>query len=460
MAQLWRALSRSRLADAIAEGLLVLQRTLDRRREQDEGDAGGDGGRGGEDGGVGGRDRVGGAGSHLAAAVRQAHMDQMQLREAAQLAFGVRADRPTLSRSLAWMPPKMELPYGWLYKITHGCPYEFLTSGGCQLSLAAGVVAAVCAAGVGRSTYGLAPGPLVALVGDVLPCLWECGEGREGAEGSGKRLVGLVRRRLGVLCAVIEKKSPLPFRLGGLEDACRRLVAALVARTGDQTVPCDPDRQLQQEQQQQQQQEQKQQRWPVGRAAGQQVAAGPSDPWSGTWLAGVCRHDAIDLAARTLDALSSIARALVVQRGRGHGVGGSNDLPLWRPLWWWRHAVQLLPLLTEGEQGQGQQQPSEWRPIGSRHRGMFSICDNEPKDIMGEGCAGTGVTCDLWHGGHAALGLHHNRPPSQELMVDFPDCHLRCHGAHPFEQQRSSSHTIIRPPPLLACRPPDPACAA
>ncbi len=360
--QLWRALSRSRLVEAIVEGLLCLRRTA----PSGQADSGGAGGEDDECGDGGRR-----AGSVMAAA-RRAYADEMRLAGAAGREFSLRPGRRTLSHNLGWMPHGLEL-CGFAEMASVKRALECMRGLGSQLALAGGVVAAACAAGVSPS-YGLAPGPLVALAGDVLPCLWECGTGAEAAVDSSKQLLWLLHRRLEALASHVrrEKRGQRQTTLRGLVRVYRGLAAALMdrAKADDskygssrldkgQPPPPPPEQQQQQALQQHhgrkvegsQAQEGPSGRELAGQGTGAHGGAGTPMPcWSGTWLCHVPRAAAVYYAAHTLRNLARIMLELPGRRGPGAAPGaGGEGGGHWKPLWWWRQAVELLPLLVVNE---------------------------------------------------------------------------------------------------------------
>ncbi len=207
LTELWRALVESHLLHAIVQGLLVLDQTMPPEEGLPQGAAGGDGVDGGD-------------GADLAAAVRRAYADQLQLAEAANTAFSVRPDRGILARNLAWMPHGLSIP-------PEACPShqparELMASLSCQLALSAGLVAATGAAGA-CTTYGMQPGAVVALAGEVMPCLWECEQGGQAAVRGSRQLLDALDKRLKVWASVVYEGCgsfpDLPVRLGGITDA-------------------------------------------------------------------------------------------------------------------------------------------------------------------------------------------------------------------------------------------------
>ncbi len=393
VSELWRALHDSQLPEAMVRGLLLLQDTLPRQGEpgeQGEGDGGASGG--------------------VAAAVRRAHADQLQLAGAARQAFGVRPDRGTLASNLAWMPQALPLPTSAHTERKRAV--SVLARVGCQLMMSAGLVAAVAAAG-GGTTYGLAPGPLVALAGDVLPELWACGEGSGGAAGSTDRLLTAVSKRLAQWVSIIGHSGfpELPVRLGGVLHAGRRHVKLLTAharvatgqgRSGD---PLGPSAQHQHHQQHNAPAaadtavgaeaaaratagkaaegeaaagqaagaeaagvvaarveaagvEEGQAAGSLGEAALGQADAGPSTPARGTWLNSVPRTTALVYAAKALELLSTIAQA---DLGMGALANGLNYPEEYRPVWWWEQLVELLPLMATTDLSAGRK--LRWLPM-------------------------------------------------------------------------------------------------
>ncbi len=390
VSELWRALHDSQLLEAMVRGLLLLQDTLPgqgEQREQGEGDGGASGG--------------------VAAAVRAAHADQLQLAEEAWLKFGVRPDRGTLACNLAWMPQGLNIPDESHHE--HKRAVDVLSRVSCQLSISAGLVAAVAAAG-GGATYGLAPGPLAALAGDVLPLLYGHEEeqgGEAAAAGSSIQLLEALGRRLETLeqLADIPYFLGTPVRIGGITRAGLALVSALVGHAtavGDTAGSLTPAAvQLQQQQQQQQQQgaqevanaaagtedyqqqHQHQETQPHAPPAGQVAAPGSSGSVASTWLDGVPRHVAIHHAARALGRVSCVAKAQYALR----------DLQPGRPLSWWRRAVELLPLLAVGRQqsqpekqeGQEEQEGhGTWQPMARHHPDLTATCEDESSNIVRE----------------------------------------------------------------------------
>ncbi len=374
VSELWRALHNSQLLEAMVRGLLLLQDTLPEQGEQ--------GGQGEGDGGASGG---------VAAAVRAARADQLRLAEAARQAFSVRPDRGTLASNLAWMPQGIVAAHGPCIG-SSPAPLQ-LCRVSWQLVTSAGLVAAVAAAG-GGTTYGLAPGPLVAVAGDVLPLLWECEEGGEAAAEGSTKLLGSLHERISLWQRMTARSDlpSLPVRLSGLVQACRSLVSLLVGHAkaaGGAGAGGLPSRQPQQLQQQQQQRPEQVLGGPAEEparliadeearavAVAEAAATGPSTPARSTWLDSVPRHVAISYAAMMMSNLSDAIQALRVREAGSHEQGEGLAVAGWRPLWWWRLVVELLPLLAEGRP-EGPEEPEEqgkltWQPLGCFHRGRLT----------------------------------------------------------------------------------------
>ncbi len=112
----------------------------------------------------------------------------------------------------------------------------------------------------------------------------------------------------------------------------------------------------------------------VAAAATDEAAAGAFASRSGTWLCHVPRAVAIDYAARALDDLSDLACADEALANEEANEAMRHIPEPWRPLWWWRRVVQLLPLLAVGkpreEEGVGVEEAEgqrPWRPIAFDH---------------------------------------------------------------------------------------------
>lgn len=389
--QLWTALSRSRLVEAIVEGLLCLRRAAPSGQADFSG-----AGREDEECGEGRRCATGG----VMAAVRRVNADDLRLAEAAGQAFSLRLGRQTLSHNLGWMPHGLEL-CGFAGVASIKSALACMRGPGCQLALAGGAVAAACGAGVGPS-YGLEPGPLVALAGDVLPRLLECGAGTEAAAGSSKQLLWLLHRRLEALASHVgrEKRGQRQVTLSGLVHVYRGLAAALMdrAKADDSKpgssrlglgqpppLPAPPPQVLQQHKNEvegSQAQDRPSGQGHAGQGTGAHGEAAPLPPcWSGTWLCHVPRAAAVYYAAQTLWTLARIVTVeLPGQRGPGAGSrAGAADGGRWKPLWWWRQAVELLPLLMEDEASVRELKPErqKWGKQGLGRLGQL------PKDEGG-----------------------------------------------------------------------------
>ncbi len=286
-----------------------------------------------------------------------------------------------------------------------------MASLGCQPALSAGLVAAAGAAGA-CTTYGMQPGAVVALAGEVLPCLWECARGGQAAVRGSRQLLEALDKRLKVWPSVVFEGfvsfPDLPVRLGGVTHAGSCLIrhltrhARAVADAGPSQAPSAQQQQQGQQQeqegpgqQQQQQQELEHQQHQAlaggeGRAregaavAAGEPAAGASVPQPGTWLRHVPRAVAIDYAARALVDLSDLARAEVALADEEADEDTRHMPEQWRPLWWWRWVVPLLPLLAIGrprevvgeEVGEGEGQ-WPWRPIAFDHPYLTITCRDD-----------------------------------------------------------------------------------
>ncbi len=382
----WRALHESGLVEQLVAGVLLLF-----GRQQDGEGTGGGGSRsksnaggagGGTDGGspfhLGGLTHVGQgepagsrgpAGAFGPSRITQAQMaaeelrvyaDWSRLQREACREYHMHPAQEALRAALRSLPGGMLLPHpdhpSWPH--VRGC----LSRPGCQLAAAAAMVAAVCAED-GGPTYGMELGPLLAAAGAVPLAATE--EALAEAAGDVERPATLDLRsnrivRLRNALNAWRTRRPPPAEadmrgLGFTSRLCKRVLALCLGHAGlaGDEAGVEGAHQGQSE---------------AGDARLEGTAAAVAARAGGfRWLGGTAEVEVARLAVQALETLAWASQRRGATGGRGAvrtaaaaaAVGqqqGRNEEEedlgaraveggLWLPVWWWRKALQVLPLL-------------------------------------------------------------------------------------------------------------------